>query len=586
MFVNSLQNIDFSVPAGAIDSATIDGTFIAHKWQKQFQNNHDANGAIIASPHREGERAQGICIQTDSLGGWMRVYQELEIFRVPFGQAVQVELNLDSAHKNRIAWIAILYSTENKKWLFHSKIAENIEVEGPVRCVYDAKIAPPVKGAKYYFVIHFEQEIDNLIIKKCSMKYQVSLRPFNDEASQNKSPDSYNLAFFWKQNDSGIYGRRQDMLVKYLLRSEKISKIVHFDAPIPLDRLQANMQLGEGSQFSQGNLVVKNTIERYLKLQDEPSIARRVFLYAQERGEAFMGRTLPTIEDYPDFVEACLTEEGVVDNIAAWVCPVCPDFSDVRQRIPFRFIVSDVIDDQLAWESRPDRAKAIKENYQDVVGNSDVVFANCRAVQEAMLPLNRNTYLIPNAAEIFPENVRWKETPKLEGIKRPIVGYVGNLNARIDSGLLAKVAEEHPEWSIVLIGSSHLNTDIFHLAKYPNIHLLGVMPYAEALNYIAEFDVAIIPHEVNNITRSMNPLKLYVYASVGVPIVTTAIDNIGDITENVYVSATSQEFIDNITRALDKTKPFQRISRREMVACSWQRRVTSIIDLLPSKITV
>src|SRR5262249_48335530 len=43
--------------------------------------------------------------------------------------------------------------------------------------------------------------------------------------------DSYDLVMFWKQNDSGIYGRRQDMLLKYLERSGRFGTIVHFDYP-------------------------------------------------------------------------------------------------------------------------------------------------------------------------------------------------------------------------------------------------------------------------------------------------------------------------------------------------------------------
>ena len=49
--------------------------------------------------------------------------------------------------------------------------------------------------------------------------------------------DKLDVVFFWKQNDTGIYGRRQDMLVKYLARDARIRRILHFDAPISLSRL-------------------------------------------------------------------------------------------------------------------------------------------------------------------------------------------------------------------------------------------------------------------------------------------------------------------------------------------------------------
>jgi hypothetical protein len=45
------------------------------------------------------------------------------------------------------------------------------------------------------------------------------------------APDEqYDLVVLWKQNDTSIYGRRQDMFLKYLQRSGRFAKIVHFDS--------------------------------------------------------------------------------------------------------------------------------------------------------------------------------------------------------------------------------------------------------------------------------------------------------------------------------------------------------------------
>ena len=35
---------------------------------------------------------------------------------------------------------------------------------------------------------------------------------------------TYDLVVFWKQNDTGIYGRRQDMFLKYLERSGRFDR--------------------------------------------------------------------------------------------------------------------------------------------------------------------------------------------------------------------------------------------------------------------------------------------------------------------------------------------------------------------------
>ena len=54
-------------------------------------------------------------------------------------------------------------------------------------------------------------------------------------------------------------------------------------------------------------------------------------------------------------------------------------------------------------------------------------------------------------------------------------------------------------------------------------------PHDEARRLIEHFDVAIIPHLDDDMTRAMNPLKAFVYAGVGVPVVSTPIANLGDL---------------------------------------------------------
>ena len=45
------------------------------------------------------------------------------------------------------------------------------------------------------------------------------------------------VVVFWKQNDSGMYGRRHDMLVKYMSKLPRVRRVLLVDAPIDLGRL-------------------------------------------------------------------------------------------------------------------------------------------------------------------------------------------------------------------------------------------------------------------------------------------------------------------------------------------------------------
>ena len=391
-----------------------------------------------------------------------------------------------------------------------------------------------------------------------------------------------NVVYFWKQNDSGIYGRRQEMLAKYILSSGRVKQILHFDAPIGLKKLLGNVQADDPAKYKQGNLVVRTTIERFLKMQDEPGFIKRVFIYDDGGDSHFLGQKLPKASEFPEFVVKCMEEAGIVDNAIAVVCPVIFEFPQVQERVKFPFVVADVIDNHLAWPLKPDYEKRVRENYEYILNVANIAFANCSPVQEAMKPMTKRIDIVPNGSELFDKSKVWPEVASLKSLPRPIIGYVGNLSDRVRFDLIAKIAQKHPKWSIVLIGSAHLNNEVMSLKEYPNIHLLGVVPYDKVVEHIAQFDVAMIPHENSKLTEAMNPLKLYVYSAVGVPIVTTEIPNIGDFKKYLYVGHDDDDFVAKISVALSDRKKgkFKHLSYSELQPFSWQKRVQDIFTAM------
>jgi hypothetical protein len=166
----------------------------------------------------------------------------------------------------------------------------------------------------------------------------------------------------------------------------------------------------------------------------------------------------------------------------------------------------------------------------------------------------------------------------------PIIGYVGNLSDRIDFELLKYVASVNKAWNIVLIGSAHSKreTQILELLKYDNIYFLGVKPYDEALSFIKHFNVAIIPHLKNKLTENMNPLKLYVYFSVGVPIVSTEIANIDEFSGSINVASNHQDFVKYIQQAINTNTDYLNHEKRNLLLekIDWRSRVEKILTCL------
>ena len=406
-------------------------------------------------------------------------------------------------------------------------------------------------------------------------------------AQRSYADDKIDVIFFWKQNDTGIYGRRQDMFVKYLARDPRVSRIFHFDAPVNLFRsAPLASKATHGGRHSHARLVARETLIRRLGLANRGKVRFDTFVHvSNRRGLGTFKRVLLAEEDYCDFLGRLFERYGIGQRrTVLWVCPVNFHLLNIEDRLQADLVVADVIDDERKWPVSEAYRDQLSRNYEEVLGLSDLVLTNCEGVSQSMSALSDNIHLLPNAVELLEEEARhWPKPRDLKRLSGPVIGYVGNLDiARIDLNLLRSVVRERASWNFVFIGSMHKGDEIRELEVYGNVHFLGVRVYEQALRYIRHFDVAIIPHLDNELTGSMNPLKLYVYFSLLVPVVSTAIQNIGDFNDFVRVARSPQEFVRTIEECLCNDPLENELPRlRELLEeNSWPERVKYVLELI------
>jgi glycosyltransferase involved in cell wall biosynthesis len=211
------------------------------------------------------------------------------------------------------------------------------------------------------------------------------------------------------------------------------------------------------------------------------------------------------------------------------------------------------------------------------------VIANCEAVKRSMEEFAAGIHVVPNACEVPSGPPRRLRRPRdIRKLRGPLIGYVGNLSSRIDIDLLEHVAGARPEWHLVLIGSAHLNRDVLQLGALENVHLLGVRPYDELQAYLQAFDVGIVPHVDDDMTRIMNPLKVFVYSAANLPVVSTAVSNIDEMRSLVRVAGDPEEFVERVEEALREGRgPSVESEHRTLLEeHSWSRRVEQVLQLV------
>lgn len=395
---------------------------------------------------------------------------------------------------------------------------------------------------------------------------------------------TYDLVVFWKQNDTGIYGRRQDMMLKYLERSGRFHTIVHFDKPMSAKGLVEIARRSLGSS-DQNGLVLRQTIRRLMRRGDRGALRQRTFLYGTAGRSRALG--LPGRDGYVDYVRAQLRKEGVGVGRRPLMCLVYPTnswFPDIPEAISPDVVVADVVDDNRSWYSPGTTTyDDLNDNYAQMLAWSDVILANCEPVAESMRAFTPRVEVLPNACEL-PTDVRPHAPPaELRQLRGPIIGYAGNLSDRIDLHLLRQLIAARPDWSFVFLGSTHLDRSALQLADQPNVTFIGTRRHDEAQEIIRHFDVALIPHLDNEMTRSMNPLKAYVYCSLGVPIVSTPVANLDELSDYISVAEGPEGFLQAIEAALSAGR---RVPDREaLVPHSWEVRVSRVLALVDAEVT-
>lgn len=157
---------------------------------------------------------------------------------------------------------------------------------------------------------------------------------------------------------------------------------------------------------------------------------------------------------------------------------------------------------------------------------ADLMIAPCAPQQDLIRARGYAAELLPwgyaddlnSAYDTAVEPAEYAQMP------RPLLGYLGSIDDRLDYELIVALAGRFPEGRIVFVGplSPRLSAAArTALASRPNIVLLGTRPRTELPAYIRYLDCLLLPYADMEFTRYQSPMKLWDYMYAGPPIVGT-----------------------------------------------------------------
>lgn len=207
-------------------------------------------------------------------------------------------------------------------------------------------------------------------------------------------------------------------------------------------------------------------------------------------------------------------------------------------------VVYDCMDELSQFKFAPPEIIARE---RELLAKADVVFTGGYKMWQSKSRFNGNAHFYGCGVDVKHfSKAREAETAlpsEVAGLKKPVLGYFGVVDERIDYGLLDQLARAG-NWNIVMVGPP-CKVDPKEFPQHRNLHWLGRKEYAELPAYTKAFDVCLMPFAMNEATEFINPTKALEYMATGRPIVSTPVpDVVSNFGKVVKIAKTAEEFIE------------------------------------------
>lgn len=245
------------------------------------------------------------------------------------------------------------------------------------------------------------------------------------------------------------------------------------------------------------------------------------------------------------------------DRYCLWInSPQSSFYHIARGLIPYADrVVVDLSDDFTTFDSND--SDAVRSRLEEYIANADVLLAINENVASKFY--HHQTFIFPNSTDydnFQKNNPSYSFYPVLpKPINSQYIGFIGGFNrGRIDEQLLYRLLESLPTALFVFVGyTNDKSMQQSFLESSQNVIFIDSVPYEDLPYFIRSFDVAIVPHLINEHTRGNDLLKVLDYLACGVPVVSTRCSNVDKYSDALYIADDHNSFICYIQNILNSS---------------------------------
>jgi hypothetical protein len=262
-----------------------------------------------------------------------------------------------------------------------------------------------------------------------------------------------------------------------------------------------------------------------------------------------------------------------------------PSFYYSLKNIGNKLVIYDCMDDALAFQL-PKNIKRVFEKYEKkLIKQTYLTIFSSEYLQKCVkkrTDFEFNSVVINNAVDIPTNNCgnsqHWDNVFKDKTKK--IISYIGTISQWFDYELLNQITKVNDKIEFHLFGPSEVT-----FKHNKNIVFHGVQPHKDIFCIMEKSDALIMPFKVNELVKSVNPVKLYEYIYSNKPVIAVKYGETEKFADYVYLyeqnNVNDLEYILNILEKNNYTaKKPKKDAIRFAQSNTWENRVSQLLNFL------
>lgn len=371
--------------------------------------------------------------------------------------------------------------------------------------------------------------------------YQKENNIFSGVSTSNKVHGKH-IVLLWKQQDSGVYGRRIDHVARYYKQKHPDANVTIIEA---IHEDAYNSFNNSSILFDNLRFLLDDVMAKKASKYSRSGVNYRLITYKNQSGW----------NSFEQKFDCFLSSEGIYPNNSLIVLfPLLDVYKDIIRIVQQYKVLVDLVDNQVKWMKKPEvRLKGLKQ-YYELISIADEVVANSSENIRYFRDLNFFDEITPKFIAnwyTLPDGLVFEKT-NIEGEINLI--YSGNLNDRIDWGLFKEICQKLEAYNgcLHIVGTTVRSAEeMLDLLNYcPNCVYHGVINENQLLGLLQTINFAVVPHIEDDISRFMDPIKLKMYKKLGIVTLCSQLPGLSEEDSMLLIADSKAAFLNKLDELL------------------------------------